>query len=104
MGMGSKIDGLLKEKNMTVMELARRINVSPTTLYSMIQRDNKRVDIDVLFSLAKVLGVDAEYFSDNIPEQPPRTLAAHFEGNEFTEDELDEIQKYAEFVKSRRKE
>lgn len=102
MGMGSKIDRLLKERNMTVMELARRVDVSPTTLYSMIQRDNKKVDIDVLFGIAKALGVDAEYFSDTIPEQP-HTLAAHFDGNEFTEEEMDEIQKYAEFVKSRRK-
>lgn len=33
----------------------------------------------------------------------PQTLAAHFDGKEYTEDELDEIQKYADFVKSKRK-
>lgn len=32
-----------------------------------------------------------------------QTLAAHFDGKEYTEDELDEIQRYAEFVKSKRK-
>lgn len=31
------------------------------------------------------------------------TIAAHFEGNEFTEDELEDIKAYAEFVRNRRK-
>ena len=32
----------------------------------------------------------------------PHTIAAHFDGDEFTEDELDDIRAYAEFVKNRR--
>lgn len=31
------------------------------------------------------------------------TIAAHFDGNEFSEEELDEIRQFAEFVKSKRK-
>lgn len=31
------------------------------------------------------------------------TIAAHFDGNEYTEDELEEIRQFAEFVKSKRK-
>lgn len=33
----------------------------------------------------------------------PNTLAAHFDGSEYTEEELEEIKKFAEFVKSKRK-
>lgn len=33
----------------------------------------------------------------------PTTLAAHFNGDEYTEDELDEIRQFAEFVKNKRK-
>lgn len=32
----------------------------------------------------------------------PQTIAAHFDGDEYTEDELEEIKKFAEFVKQRR--
>jgi len=32
-----------------------------------------------------------------------KTLAAHFKGDEFTEEELEEIRQFAEFVKSKRK-
>lgn len=100
MGIGNKLDILLKERNMTVTELARRIGVAPTTIYSIIQRNNKKVDIDVLLDIADTLGVDAEYFRDS---EKPTTIAAHFDGNEFTEDELEEIKNFAEFVKNRRK-
>ena len=33
----------------------------------------------------------------------PTTLAAHFEGEEYTEDELAEIRQFAEFVRNKRK-
>lgn len=44
----------------------------------------------------------APYIPDTRSE-PETTLSAHFDGAEFTEDELEEIRKFAEFVKSRRK-
>lgn len=101
MGIGNKLDELLKERGITVTELARKIDVAPTTIYSIIQRNNKKVDIDVLIKISKALGVNTEYFADNCYDQP-QTLAAHFDGNEYTADELDEIKKFAEFVKSKR--
>ena len=33
----------------------------------------------------------------------PTTLAAHFDGDDYTEDELDEIKQFAQFVKNRSK-
>ena len=36
-------------------------------------------------------------------ESEPLTVAAHFEGDDFTEEELADIQSYAEFVRNRRK-
>lgn len=101
MGIGNKLDTLLNERKITVTELARKIDIAPTTIYSIIQRNNKKVDIDVLIKISKVLGVNVEYFSDVVDE--PTTIAAHFDGDEFTEDELDEIKQFAEFVKNKRK-
>lgn len=102
MGIGNKLNELLKERNMTVTELSRKINVAPTTIYSIIQRNNRKVDIDVLLDIANVFGVTVEYFRDS-SKTTPSTIAAHFDGEEYTEDELDEIRQFAEFVKSRRK-
>lgn len=100
MGIGDKLSVLLKQRNMTVTELSRKINVSPTTIYSIIQRNNKKVDIDVLLDAADVLGVKVEYFRNS---ESSATPSAHFDGEEFTEAELDEIRQFAEFLKSKKK-
>ena len=43
MGIGSKISKLMENKNINANELANKINVPPTTIYSMIKRDRKRL-------------------------------------------------------------
>ena len=103
MGIGNKLSILLNERDMTVTELARRVGTAPTTIYSIIQRNNKKVDIDVLIKIANVLGVKVDYFGSDDNPNEINTIAAHFDGEEYTEDELDEIRQYAEFVKSKRK-
>lgn len=65
MGIGNKLQNLIEEKNTNVNELAGRANVSASTLYSIIKRDNTKVDIEVLISICKVLGVPVEYFVEN---------------------------------------
>lgn len=103
MGIGSKLDKLLKEKNLSAIELARKINVAPSTIYSIIQRDNKKIDVQVLFDMAHVLGVDAEYFADNDSSRyEVHTIAAHHEGEDWTAAELAEIEEFKKYVLSKR--
>ncbi len=101
MGIGNKLSKLLELNNMNPNELARKVGVAPTTIYSMIKRDSKKADIEVLLKIADILGVTVEYFVDE--EVKPTTLAAHFDGDEYTEEELEEIRQFAEFVKNRKK-
>ena len=42
-----------------------------------------------------------DYLADDEHDEPT-TLAAHFDGEEYTESELDEIRQFAEFVKNKR--
>lgn len=68
MGIGAKLDKLMKQRGTNANELAQKLNVSPQTIYSMIKRDSKKADIDILIRIAKEFGVEAEYFcSDDIP-------------------------------------
>ena len=84
-------------------------------MYSIIDRDNTKVDIDVLIAIAKVLGVPVEYFSDNyVPTDPntdPETmqLAAMLKdkpglvrvarlGKNLSEDDLKQVAQYTEFL------
>ena len=63
-GIGSILAELLKAKNMNVAELANQAKVPPSTLYSIIKRDNLKVDIDVLIKISEILGVNTDYFYD----------------------------------------
>lgn len=66
MGIGKKLDELMKKHGTNANELAQKIGVAPTTIYSMIKRDSKKADIEVLIKISEELGVEPEYFCDTI--------------------------------------
>lgn len=68
---GSTLKQLLDERRMAVGDLARRISVPPTTLYSLIRRDNMKIDFDMLLRICDVLGVPVQTFCGSAgPELP----------------------------------
>ena len=62
MGIGDKLNSLLKNRNRNINELATAINVSPQTLYSISKRNNTKVDLDILQKIADELAVTLDYF------------------------------------------
>ena len=58
MGFGRTIKTKILEKGMTIKELSEASGVSIKTLYSITQRDSKRIDPDILLKISAVLGVD----------------------------------------------
>ncbi|MGN0613579.1 MAG: helix-turn-helix domain-containing protein [Porcipelethomonas sp.] len=65
MAIGKVLSNILKEKNTTVTDLARDIGVAPTTIYSIIDRDNMKIDISILIKICKSLGVDINIFYED---------------------------------------
>lgn len=59
---GKTLQALLDEKDINVNELSKMINVSNQTLYSIIKRDNMKIDFEVLLKICKALNVSVEYF------------------------------------------
>lgn len=74
------------------------------TVYSW-ESGNSQPKPDILLELCHLYGINDVLGTFGYAEQsqPAHTLAAHFEGDEFTEEEMADIQAYAEFVKNRRK-
>ena len=69
MGIKNRLNDLLKERHMNANELASKINVTPSTIYSILQRDSARIDIDLIMKIAHGLGVTAdELLSDEIED------------------------------------
>ena len=100
MGIGKRLEELMKIRNLNTNELAKLIGVAPTTLYSMIKRDSNRVDIDLIIKIAHALGMTADELLS--VDQPPVTIAAHFDGDDFTPEEQAEIENFKRFVKAKR--
>ena len=68
MSIGKKLQQAIDKNKTNVNEVARRANVAPTVLYSIIRRNSKSVDINVLITIADILGVPVEFFGDNYDE------------------------------------
>ena len=88
-----------ERKNMTQKDVADNIGVAKST-YSLYESGNREPNVQTIKKLADLLNVSA----DNLLglNQEPTTIAAHFDGDDFTEDELEDIRAYADFVKNRR--
>ncbi|MBS6263852.1 MAG: helix-turn-helix domain-containing protein [Clostridium sp.] len=94
-----KINEYKKRMGLTTEELSKLSGVPVGTLNKILSGATKDPKLETLKAIARVLGLTLNDF-DDIPYFS--TIAAHFDGDEFTEDELDDIRAYAEFVKNRR--
>ncbi|RHS65916.1 XRE family transcriptional regulator [Clostridium sp. AM45-5] len=88
-----------ERKNMTQKEVADNIGVAKST-YSLYESGNREPNVQTIKKIADTLNVSADDLLGLSPE--PTTIAAHFDGDEYTEDELEDIRAYAEFVRNRR--
>ena len=72
---------------------------------SMAKIEKGEVDLaeSKIREFAKALKVSPQELMGWDEPEEPQTIAAHFDGDEYTEEELDEIKKFAEFVKAKRK-
>lgn len=64
MGIGKKLEEIMKLRGTNANEIASKAGVPPITLYSMIKRDNTKTDLALLAKLSELLNVPLEYFAD----------------------------------------
>lgn len=91
-----------EELNMSYQTLSEKVGISKSTLQRYETGFIKNMPVDKLEDIANALNVSPAYLMGWETEEPT-TLAAHFDGDEYTEDELEEIRQFAEFVKNRKK-
>ena len=102
----ARLKELIIEKYGSLKKFSEAINMPCTTLDSILKRGVANSNISNVLKITKELGINAEKLVEgNIVKnaEPSITMAAHFDGDEYTEDELEDIKAYAEFVKNRRK-
>lgn len=75
MGIGLKLQALLDAANVRPATMASDLGISKNTIYGIIKRDNKKVDIDTLIEIANYLDVPLDYFLHDSPDDA-RPLSA----------------------------
>ena len=102
MGLTDKLDILMKERNISKADLARESGVPYTTIDGFYKKGSENAKLSTLKKLCNSFNCTLDYLADDAVNEQPTTIAAHFDGDEYTEDELEDIRAYAEFVRNRR--
>ena len=103
----ASVKALIIDNYGSMKKFSEKIDMPWTTLDSILKRGIANSNISNVLKITRELGLDAEKLVDGeivSTLQQPTTLAAHFDGDEYTDDEMNEIQQFAEFVKNRKKE
>lgn len=96
---------LRNEKGMSQQALSDKLGISKSAI-NMYERGEREPNFELLELIADFFNVDIDYLLGRTDKTTkiinPNTLAAHFDGDEYTEDELEQIRQFAAFVKSNR--
>ena len=104
MSFTEKLDMLMAERRINKSILSREADIPYTTIDGFYKKGSDNIKLSTLKKLAAYFHCSLDYLvDDSNSSSAPITMAAHFDGDEYTEDELDDIKAYAEFVKNRRK-
>ena len=101
MGIGKKVAKLMNERNLNPNKLAKISDIPAVTIYSIVRRDPKEIEKDTLAKIARALNVNVDYFSEEVPLEN-HTIVAHHDDEDWTEEELAEIERFKEFLISKR--
>ena len=72
---GSILKKLLAERGLSVSEAARHVGVPAQTLYSIVRRDNMKIDFDLLLRLCEYLRVPLSAFSPDLGQSDTPDMA-----------------------------
>lgn len=102
MSFSEKLHELRIANNLSQKKMADALGVAQSSI-NYWEKGQRDPSIMIVEKIAAYFHVDVDYLLDLTASKEPITLAAHFDGDEYTEDELNEIRQFAEFVKSKRK-
>lgn len=125
MNLGQRIKELREEKGITQSDFAATLNIARSTL-SQYESNQRTPNDEIKLKIAEFFNVSLDYLlcktnikdsaDDIIKDMKPidkinkavkvsglGTIAAHFDGEEFTDDDLEDIQNFINYVLSKKK-
>lgn len=96
---------LMEQKNMKVADIVKISGLPYSTVKAILERGAEKAGYINVCKICNALGISADELEKMVADQNYQltTLAAHFDGEEYTESELEEIKNFAEYVKTKRK-
>ena len=96
---------IMEEKNMKVADIVKISGLPYSTVKAILERGAEKAGYVNVCKICNALGISADELEKMVNDNSykPTTIAAHFDGDEYTAEELDEIRQFAEFVKNKRK-
>lgn len=98
-----RLKKLRLEKGITQRELAQNSGLAVITI-QQYERGLREPRLDNLKRIAYALHVPVDSLFTEVKPAEPATIAAHFDIDEYTPEEMEQIKLFAEFIKSRRAE
>lgn len=100
--LSKNLDKLMKEQNVTQVELSEAIGVSQSTVSNWL-KELKYPRITKIQQLADYFNVPKSRITEDKSEHFKQdNLAAHLDGDDFSEEELAKIREFAEMVRKSR--
>ena len=92
---------LLEEKGMKVSDIVKISGLPYSTVKAILERGAEKAGYVNVCKICNALGISADELEKMVSDKTYtlNTIAAHFDGDEYTEEELNEIRQFADFVK-----
>lgn len=93
---------ILKQGNL--MDFSKKANIPYNTLRSILDRGAGNSSVNNVMKICKALDITIDQLNQMAigNENKVKTMTDHFDGDVFTDDELQEIENFKAFVKSKR--
>lgn len=107
MAFGKRLEKVLEDNNSNPNDIAERIGISASTIYSIIRRDSSNASVDLLLKISEELGVDPYIFSDGYDYQSSQKNALSEDKakkkissflDELTDEEIDKLYDYVKYL------
>lgn len=98
---------LIEDTGLSLKAFSEKADIPYTTLRSILERGIGKSSVDNVIKICKALGITVEELEamtndEAIEKSKPSTIAAHLDGVDLTEDEEEELNKYIDFLLSKR--
>lgn len=92
---------LMEEKKMKVSDIVKISGLPYSTVKAILERGAEKAGYINVCKICNALGISADELEKIVSDKAyePVTRAAHFDGTEYTEEQLERIEAFAKFIK-----